>query len=93
MSWFTRLFARRCAHQLCLSDLNLTGIEPPLAPPRSAGYEAQCDHLSALWTHPSHTRRVSWVCTKCGTVFYGHCGLDILSRTRGTIAQKAPETP
>lgn len=77
MPLLKKLRARACSHEFHLADLRATGIEAPPAPPENAGWDVHSRYLTALALHPSHTRRVTWPCAKCGHVFTAHCGLDI----------------
>ncbi len=74
-----------CKHEFDLNDLRKTNIPEP-AKPTSNNYEEWCKYYSAPHEHDSHTKRVMWPCSKCGKVFYAHCGLDILSH--GTAISK-----
>lgn len=72
------LFLRKvvCQHEFMIKDLKLTGI-PDLPPPTTNDYGLWQKYFEEVYTHESHTKRVSWPCCKCGKVFYAHCGLDI----------------
>ncbi len=81
------VFARACRHEFRLGDQSLTGIPIPEQPPRGASWK-DCQKWAdevICGNHPSHTQRVQWPCCKCGKVFFGHCGLDVLSK-HGHIA-------
>lgn len=82
--WVRGFKALTCRHRFDLRDQTMTGILPPL-PPRSASPREWERYGRAVvcGDHPWHTHRVAWPCSKCGTVFYAHCGLDILAG-RGT---------
>jgi len=75
-NWWRRLF---CHHAFKNADLALTGIPELSKPVATDSYAAGEAYYAALNTHPSVTHRVQWPCAKCGTVFYAHCGLDVLA--------------
>lgn len=74
-----------CKHTFALEDLELTNI-PPLAVPKTRGYEEWAEYFTRLYTHKSITKRVKWPCSKCDKIFYAHCGLDIAHN--GNIVRK-----
>ena len=67
-----------CNHKFDLDELKLTGI-PELEKPTTDDYELWVKYFQEVYTHESHTKRVQLPCSKCGKVFYAHCGLDIIS--------------
>ena len=66
----------KCNHKFDMADLKQTGI-PELEPPKTRGYKEWERYFTAIYKHESVTKRVRWPCSKCGKVFYAHCGLDI----------------
>lgn len=73
---------KTCRHQFQTKDLKRTDIPIPTKPSRGASWK-DCQKWAdeaICGNHPSHTHRVEWPCCKCNTLFYGHCGLDILSK-------------
>ncbi len=87
--WLSRLVvgfrAHICRHEFRLSDLTETGIALPEKPPQNSGYYIWLDYYTKLSVHPANSERVSWTCCKCGKEYRAHCGLDVLSRSRGTV--------
>jgi hypothetical protein len=79
------LLKLKCKHTFDMVDLEQTGI-PELEPPETRGYEEWERYFTAIYKHESVTRRVKWPCSKCGKVFYAHCGLDIAHE--GNIVRK-----
>ena len=72
------MFWRRfkgCEHEYYIEDIQLTGIKPPEKP--ESGYFEWVEYLQSLYTHESHTKRISCKCFKCGEVAFAHCGLDL----------------
>ncbi|MCK5316873.1 MAG: hypothetical protein KAJ55_03110 [Anaerolineales bacterium] len=65
-----------CKHTFDMDDLEQTGI-PELEPPKTRGYKEWERYFSKVYSHEGVTKRVRWPCSKCGKVFYAHCGLDI----------------
>lgn len=80
--FLTMLFKRLCKHTFDLKDLKQTNI-PELKPPTENDSDKWDHYFKTHTKHESFTKRVKWPCTKCGKVFYAHCGLDIL----GTYGQ------
>ena len=66
-----------CRHTFRLADLQLTGIKEAEKPASSAPYKEQEAWFINRYTEDAFTKRVSWRCSKCGRIFYAHCGLDI----------------
>lgn len=56
-----------------------TGIVMPRCPP---DYKGAVKWYDSEAKHPAHTHRIQWPCHKCGKVFWGHCGLGIMSGHR-----------
>ena len=75
MRW--NFWRRKCAHEFRLSDMKQTGILLPVKPSTNS-FEAWTAYYRTVGQHPSHLKRISWPCRKCGEVFNAHCGLDIL---------------
>ena len=71
-----RIKQQICRHIFDLSQLEKTNI-PELEIPKTRGYKEWEQYFSKLDKHESHTKRVKWPCSKCGRIFYAHCGLDI----------------
>jgi hypothetical protein len=67
--------ASACRHEFRYSDLKRTGIP---VPPMPADFEGAMEWHRKAHSHPSHSERVSWKCSKCGKEFRAHCGLDVL---------------
>jgi hypothetical protein len=61
-----------------MADLKKTGIPEPPEPTKN-DYNEWNKWYETIYSfkHESHTKRVVWPCSKCGKVFYAHCGLDI----------------
>jgi hypothetical protein len=87
--WLSRLVVRFrahiCRHEFRLADLTETGIAQPEKPAGSARYSEWLDYYARLSSHPANSERVTWACCKCGKEYRAHCGLDVLSRSRGTV--------
>ena len=66
-----------CRHTFRLADLHLTGIKEAEKPAANAPYKEQEAWFINRYTEDAFTKRVSWRCSKCGRIFYAHCGLDI----------------
>ena len=65
-----------CKHTFDMADLEKTGI-PEIEPPKTRGYKEWEQYFSKIYSCDGVTKRVRWPCSKCGKVFYAHCGLDI----------------
>lgn len=78
-----------CRHKFRLGDQSETGIAPPQKPAANASLKVWQNYFHSLDKHPSHTQRIKWPCAKCGKVFYGNCGLDVLSKHGEIIPHNA----
>lgn len=86
LGWLPRPVVRfLCRHEFRLTDLTETGIAQPEKPSRSARFSEWLDYYARLSSHPANSERVSWACCKCGKEYRAYCGLDVLSRARGTV--------
>ena len=81
--FFTR--KPKCNHEFLMKDMKQTGIKP-LKLPESADTIGWIEYYKNIYTHESHTKRISWPCHKCKTVFYGSSGLSI-ERKYGKIVR------
>ena len=74
----------KCDHSFNLADLKSTGIPEP-EQPKTNDYIKLAAWFRTYWESDHVKKRVAWPCSKCGTVFYAHCGLDMLKH--GEIVQ------
>ena len=89
MYFIIRIKQKICRHNFDLSQLKKTNI-PELEPPKTRGYKEWEEYFSKLYKHESHIKRVKWPCSKCGKIFYAHCGLDISPEYGSVIRRKNP---
>lgn len=72
--WLRRRF---CRHTFALDDLSLTGIPEPEKPANQFDRKAWDRYWHEYWYGDWNKKRVRWPCSKCGKVFYAHCGLYV----------------
>jgi len=68
---------RFCRHTFAIDDLSLTGIPEQEKPIDQRDYKAWERYWQQYWHGDCNEKRVKWPCSKCGRIFYAHCGLNI----------------
>lgn len=81
---------RFCRHTFAIEDLSLTGIPEPEKPANQFDRMAWDNYWHQYWHGDWNEKRVQWPCSKCGKMFFAHCGLNISPQHRAVFRREQP---